>query len=299
MKFTKLVIISTFFIFISNISCFAEDENHITWYHAKFPPVTIPDGPDAGKGFFDKITKTIIQELPEYSHSFRLANYKRILQDIKNKQNVCCAALYKTKERAKYTIFSIPAIIVLPNGITIKKEDKSLFSEFITPDNKFLLTKALENQNLILGIAKGRKYSGGIDELLAVHKDDQHIMRRSGNDVFQGLLQMLLNDRGIHYILGYPVEATYLSQKIGHKDEILHFPVAETNMLYTVGQVGCPDTPWGRQVIQAVDKVLLQQRSSETFLNFYESWLDEDTAKMYRELATDFFRQDKTPTLTN
>lgn len=299
MKFTKLLILSALFIFISNIFCFAEDENEITWYHAKFPPVTIPSGPDAGEGFFDKITETIIQELPQYTHSFKVANYKRILQDIENKQNVCCAALYKTDERASYTVFSVPAVVVLPNGITIKKENKKLFSEFITPDNKFLLTKALQNQDLILGIAKGRKYSGGIDEILAEYENNQHIMRRSGDDVFQGLLQMLLRDRGVHYIIGYPVEATYLAQKLGHNDEILHFPVAETSMHYTLGQVGCPDTPWGRQVIQAVDKVLIQQRNSEAFINFYGSWLDEDTAKMYRKLATDFFRQDVTPPLTN
>lgn len=293
MKLTGLFIVSAILFFTSTTSCLAEDEKSIIWYHANFPPVSMPSGPNAGEGFFDKITKVIIQELPHYSHSFKLGNYKRILQDIKDKQNVCCAALYKTEERASYTAFSVPAVVVLPNGITIKKEHKDLFSPYINSDNKFLLNKALQNPNLILGIAKGRKYSGGIDEILAMHETDKHIMRRSGNDVFQGLLQMLLTDRGVHYIIGYPVEAKYIAQKLNHKDDILHYALAETSVPYTLGQVGCPDTIWGRKVIQEVDKVLLQHRSSETFLNFYESWLDEETAKTYRKLAIDFFNEEK------
>lgn len=126
-----------------------------------------------------------------------------------------------------------------------------------------------------------------------MHENDKHVTARSGNDVFQGLLQMLLKDRNVHYILGYPVEARYNAQKINHEDYILYYPIAETSALYTIGQVGCPDTPWGRKIIREVDKIILQQRSSETFLNFYESWLDEETAKTYSKLANDFFDQKK------
>ncbi len=261
----------------------------ITWLHAYFPPVTIPSGPDSGSGFYDKITETIIDNLPQYKHSFVEANVPRIIHEIRNEKRGCCASLYKTAEREKYTTFSIPVVIVLPNGIIIRKEDQSLFSPYMTDDEKLKLTELLEDENLMLGVAKGRKYSGGIDEILAANPNASNILERTGNDVFKGLLDMLLKDR-IEYILGFPVEAQYLAQKVGRGEDILFYPVAETEVEFTVGHVGCPDNEWGRTIIKEVDKILLNNRTTPEFLEYYENWLDEKTAKSYRNKALRFFK---------
>ena len=270
-----------------------ESPDTITWLQAYFPPVTIPSGPDAGLGFYDKITETIINSLPHYKHSFVTANVPRIIHEIKNEKRGCCASLYKTPEREQYTAFSIPVVLVLPNGIIVRKEDKELFSYYMTSDEEIKLTEILKDKNLMLGVAKGRKYSGGIDEILAAHGKEANILERTGEDVFKGLLDMLLMGR-IEYLLGFPVEAQYLAQKVGRGDDIQFYPVAETQVEYTVGHVGCPDTEWGRKVIGEVDKILLNHRTTSDFLGYYENWLDEKTAKSYHKKALQFFKNDAT-----
>lgn len=262
----------------------------ITWLQAYFPPVTIPSGPDAGMGFYDRMTEIIIKNLPQYKHSFVTANVPRIIHEIKNEKRGCCASLYKTTERETYTAFSIPVVIVLPNGVIIRKKDRDLFAPYITASEEIRLSKLIKDESLMLGVAKGRKYSGGIDEILIAHGKAANVMERMGEDVFKGLLDMLLKGR-IEYLLGFPVEAQYLAQKNNRGDEIQFFPVAETEVEFTVGHVGCPDTEWGRAIIKEVDKVLLKHRATPVFLELYEDLLDEQTAKNYRKKALRFFHQ--------
>ena len=102
---------------------------------------------------------------------------------------------------------------------------------------------------------------------------------------------MLLKGR-IEYLLGFPVEAQYLAQKVNRGDDIQFFPVAETEVEFTVGHVGCPDTKWGRTIIKEINNVLLDHRATPEFLEFYEDLLDDQTAKIYRQKALRFFRQD-------
>ncbi len=138
--------------------------------------------------------------MSQYSHSFEFSNYRRTFFNIKNKENVCCAFLYKTPEREKFIAFSMPAVVVLSNGAIIRKEDASQFSSFLNESGELKLKKILASQNLTLGIAYGRIYSGGIDRYLkgAVNKN---IVKRFGSDVFEGLFQMLLAKR-VDFILG-------------------------------------------------------------------------------------------------
>lgn len=285
----KMLWLSVVFVPALLSSTHAENPRQLVWYHAFFPPVTITEGPDQGKGFYDLITQHLIRELPQYDHTLHVANYQRILQEIKDGSKVCCASLYKTPEREKFTAFSVPVVLVLPNGVTIRKEQHNLFKPYIDKDGKIELSRLLQDEKLLLGIAKGRKYSGGIDEILNEHVGKSNVVERSGKDVFKGLLGML-KARRVDYLLGYPVEAQYLADKAGYRDDILFFPVAETKQIFTLGHVGCPNTDWGKSVIEDVNEVLLENRDTETFYQYYESWLDHKTAQEYRKIATEFFK---------
>jgi len=65
----------------------------ILWYRAYFPPVTIPSGADAERGFFDNIMNYIIDYLPEYADHRQTANFKRIITEMKKGGNSCCPSL--------------------------------------------------------------------------------------------------------------------------------------------------------------------------------------------------------------
>lgn len=260
------------------------DEETITWYRADFPPSTILRGIDAGAGFGDKINAFVISKMPDYNHLFVEAGPQRIEYALEKKDLVCCATLYKTKEREKYTKFSVPALVVLPNGLIIKKADKKRFDPYLNEEKKIVLDQLLKEKQVSIGIATGRKYSGNLDEMLAEYSESPALLKRSGVDVFQGLLEMLLLGR-VDGIIGYPVEARYLSRKSNREDEILFLPIAETTDSYTLGYFGCPDTPWGNRVIRRVDEVLLKYRDTPEVLGFYAEWLDGLTVESYQDIS--------------
>ena len=265
--------------------------DRVDWYRAYFPPVTIPSGPDAGQGFFDRVNAFLIQRLPEYEHNYRTANFKRIIAEIKKGRSACCPSLYKNKEREQYVAFSVPAVVVLPNAIITRKNTVDKMMPYITAENKLKLSELLQNQNLTLGISNGRVYSGGIDEILKRFEGARNIFVRSGEDVFKGLLTMLFLGR-VDYILGYPTEAVYFAKKQSRTIELISYPIAENQIAFTVGHIGCPKTEWGMQLIASIDEILLEHRHTEAFLGFYEYWLDEESIPLYRKIAQEFFLQD-------
>jgi len=57
--------------------------HEINWYRAYFPPVTIPSGPDAGQGVFEKANDFLIQRRPQDAPNHHTANFRRIIAGIK------------------------------------------------------------------------------------------------------------------------------------------------------------------------------------------------------------------------
>lgn len=262
--------------------------NAIKWYRANFPPVTITEGPDAGSGFFDRVTELLIQHMPEYQHHHYTANFKRIITEMKESKDACCPSLYKTKEREEFIAFSIPAVVVLPNAVITRKSLRSEFQPYLDKNNKLALGRLLKETNLRLGISNGRKYSGGIDKVLNQFKHADHISIRSGTDVFKGLLDMLFYKR-VEYIIGYPIEASYLLNDQEKSNELQIYFIAENDVDFTIGHVGCPKTEWGEKIIYFVDQILKEYRQTPEYIGYYERWLNDETIPAYREIVKGYF----------
>ncbi len=260
----------------------------ITWYRADFPPVTIVEGPNAGLGFFDRVTDLLSDQLPDYDHRHQVANFKRIIIELKNKKNVCCPSLYKTRERDTFISFSIPAMVVLPNVLITQKSLKDKLGPYLDRNKRVGLTGLLENKNIRLGISNGRKYSGGIDEVLSQFQGAENISIRSGEDVFKGLLDMLFLGR-IDCIIGYPIEASYFLKGKPEFNKLQIYFIAENKIDFTIGHVGCPKTEWGEKIIERVNQVLIEHRQTPEYLDFYEHWLNDDTVPFYKKTVADYY----------
>ncbi len=239
---------------------------------------------DADTGFYDRINRFLIDRLPGYDHVFETGNFRRIIQEIRDGKNACCVSLYKSAQREGFAAFSRPVVVVLPNGVIIRRSEGKKFRPYMNAEGGVSLEKILESGRVVLGVAKGRVYAGGIDDILDKKEYRERIFERGGEDVFKGLLSMLLHGR-LDCILGYPTEARYLSRKIGGDKAVTFLPVAETTGRYTLGYVGCPDTPWGNGVIQKVDAILGTPGAGDAFLGFYEEWLAPETVPLYRKIA--------------
>jgi uncharacterized protein (TIGR02285 family) len=265
----------------------SDQPSQITWYRADFPPVTIPDGTHANEGFFDKTMYFLIERLPEYEHLFQTANFKRIMVELKNNNNVCCPSLYKTKEREDFVTFSLPAMIVLPNGIITSDRSRSKLAPHITADGQISLLSLLKDDKITVGISIGRLYSGGIDEILRQFEGQENLLIRSGNDVFRGLINMMSIGR-IDCLLGYPVEAGYFVRENNQINDFIYYPIQESNEPFTVGHIGCPNNDWGRKVIGRINAIVKEHRDKE-FVQFYGEWLDDSTRVVHRKMALEFY----------
>lgn len=261
--------------------------NQVKWYMANFPPVTIPEGRQVNEGFFDKAMLFLIEGLPEYQHQYHTANFKRIILELEKQENACCPSLYKTPERERFIAFSVPAMVVLPNGVIASSATREKLAPYVDSEGRISLLALLEDDGITLGISNGRIYSGGIDKILKRFEGHDNLLVRSGDDVFQGLLSMMHRGR-IDCLLGYPSEAGYFTRENSEVQDFDYYPVKESTVSFTLGHIGCPDTEWGRAVITKINEIVMQHRSSE-FIDFYGEWLDESTREIHRQMAMDYF----------
>ena len=229
----------------------------------------------------------VIDRLPEYEHQFQIANFKRIMLQLENNQHVCCPSLYKTRDRERFVAFSVPAMIVLPNGIITSKINRSKVAPHLDANGSISLDSLLQDDKITLGISNGRVYSGGIDQILKKYEGNKNLLVRSGDDVFQGLMNMMYMGR-VDCLLGYPVEAGYFDRQNNNVNDFIYYPIQESSVSYTVGHIGCPNNEWGRNIIKRIDTIVKQHRNTE-FINFYGEWLDNTTKEIHRNMALKYF----------
>jgi len=284
-----------FFLSFINQQIAAASKNHpetrdeITWYRADFPPVTIPQGEHADSGFFDKTMFFLIDHLMGYTHQFKTANFKRIILELTKKNNVCCPSLYKTPERERFTAFSVPAMVVLPNGIITSESHLKKLSSHIDSEGRVSLRSLLKDDTVTVGISSGRKYSGNIDQIIADFIHQKTVFIHSGQNVFRGLLSMMYKGR-IDCLIGYPAEAEYYARQKDVYRDYKYLPIKESSVPFTVGYIGCTNNQWGQKVIQQINDTVRENRL-DTFINFYGDWLEDSTKEYHRNLALDSFKE--------
>lgn len=254
-----------------------QDPKQITWLEMGFPPFYVPDGKDAGMGIADQVTRVLRERMPGWSHRSEAANPAEISARIRAGEQVCTAAYIRTPQREQYMEFSVPDLLLPPNGITIRREDLARFGG----GQPASLATLLDNPALRLGVAQGRAYGDEIDALLQQHKKDRHVYSRFGEDVYGTLLDLLLR-KGVDYIIGYPYEAAFHARQRGLEDSIVSLVVQE-NPTLTRAHVACPRTEWGRTTVAAIDRVLREVRPTAEYRGFVERWLGAELRQPYRD----------------
>jgi len=226
---TKSLIL--FIIFILPSHLFALEKDTIIWVESDFPPVWIFKGPDKGTGGADLLQKLLEKKLSGYNHRRVKANNSRLQNMMKNGENACACAKFKTTDREKIMYFNtVPSSFILSNGIITKKSKRHLFSN----SQKISLADTLQNQNLRLGLSKKRKYSGQIDQILERFKDNSNIHREAKLAASKVLVHKLLFDR-VDYILGYDWEIQYqIRHSLSAEDanKFIFLPILETKEEY-------------------------------------------------------------------
>lgn len=281
MKKLKLLLLLLIFIFpVCNAG-----GKEIVWLTADFPPYTIVSGSYKEQGSIDYVHKLVKDELKEYKHIKMVANSKRVFHEIKNRDMVGYPSAIKSKERERYTIFSVPFLLVLPTGVITLKDKLGKFSPFIEK-GEFNLKKAVTQSRLILGRSVGRAYGGSIDKIIKQFPDNRNI-KIFYKDLFKSSINGLVVGN-VDYIVGYPSEAFYFLNK-ENRIKIVNIHVKGMPE-FLLGYYAFPKTKWGNKIVKRVNKVLLKHRNTEHVLKAFERWMDDHTKKLYRKKAEEFFR---------
>ncbi len=283
-EFRVFIIVALWAIFFGPVDVYAKDT--ITWLEAAAPPFFIHQGEQKGEGYEDIVTDIIHHNLPDYNHRKVVANISRHYHEFKNKENVCNVGLYKTKERESFLHYSMPSFFTLPTVVVIKKEDYEKFGK----SKNVRLNLLLQNEKIVIGHAKDRSYGKFVDEIVTKYEDQDSIYVFSGNELSLNFFKMLDLGR-IDGLISLPEEAMYQAERLGIRDKIMTLTIMENQQQPEAwfSHVACSKTEWGQQVIDKVNSVLLEQRSTNEYRAAYERWLDETSLDNYRKLYQEVF----------
>jgi uncharacterized protein (TIGR02285 family) len=252
------------------------DPKKIIWMKSHYPPYYITEGPNVGKGIADNVEKLLQKELVGYQHDSAIANWRRVLKEIKAGNNVVSLTLLKTADRQKFIEYSILTSLTPANGICVRVDDVRFGDT-----TNISLRKLLENKNIRIGIMHGRAYGKGIDDLIKEYQGSANIHIRTSGDGAEGLVLLLIKKR-IDVVICYPYESTWVGRRHGVLGRIKQLRVQEVKPL-NYSYSGAPKTDWGRKVIKDINDVYKKHNILQKTSTALEPYLDEDTVKWYRE----------------
>jgi uncharacterized protein (TIGR02285 family) len=259
----------------------AQAKDTIKWAMLNIPPLWISEGPDKGLGIQDQLTHFLESRLSGYDHEEVAAPIARVTAEMQAGQHWCTQFIRKP-EREKWAYFSIPALMVLPNGIVVRKNELGRFERFGSP---LLLQSLLADHSLRFSVENQRAYGPLIDALL---KKQPPTLEHSDTTL---AINMLLAKR-IDYLIESPVVAAYSAKQLEQQSSLVTLPIKEGGLPYLV-RVACPKNAWGKHVIEEVDAILRVERAKPEFRQMMERWHDENGLhEIRRNYAPLFLKSD-------
>ena len=269
--------------------CFAPTQfviakENITWSLFDSPPSIILDGPYKGQGNVDLLIKLYQSQLLNFSHQNLVMNFKRFFKYVDTKEKTVCAiGAGKNPKRMKILYYSHPTTIELGKSLVIRKEAAS---KFITQSqNEASIEHILAKTQLTGTLVAGRSYAPAVDKIIEKYVTNNRIKIKSIKE--KQLIKLLLRSR-IDFFLHTPSVVNYLAKAQGQENNILTLAIKEAPS-YTLGYTVCNKTETGKKVIQDINALLQQKRSSPEYLSILEKWQNPNSLKQIRMIYREDF----------
>ena len=240
----------------------------ITWMQADTPPFHIGEGPLAGQGVKDRQYRFLTQHLPQFSHRLMIASTARDWYDLEHSDGICIIGVSRTPEREKFTLFSERLLTGFGSRVIIRRDRAAKFKDFLDPQGAVDLTRLAHSDALVGGFVAALHYNEGITAFI----DDEKRLARLDKFVTPPQLFNVLNAGRLDYAFGQPVEAAYFSKQYGMKaGDLAALPIKGWTQGGAIS-VGCSNGALGRQVIQAIDALLADDRLWRDYAAPYNDW---------------------------
>ncbi|WP_017451447.1 TIGR02285 family protein [Herbaspirillum rubrisubalbicans] len=272
---SKLVRIPITALMLACLAPLALATEQIVWGKYNVPPYMIRSGEFAHQGIFDLTLDIIKKKLPQYQHVELEAPFPRINSEIVKGSHWCYNGMLKTPERENFGYLSLPISIFLPLRIIVRRDRLAQFKSPLS------LQALLQNRQLTTSVMRDRSYSPTVDMLLADYRPQENYSEQVE------AIGMLLAGR-IDYMIELPLLAFEQARAMGQPDALVALPMQETNEV-VFNRVMCPKNEWGRQVVEQVNKVLLEERAKPFYRAIVEKWHDPESVAQIRNIYDKVF----------
>lgn len=255
----------------------------ITWAVGDNPPRITFDGKAILGGQGGLQQKMLSQELSHiYNARYLEMNWARLEAEFAAGSKVCSSFLFVTEERKKIGAFSLPWHIDLPHRLVMLKDTYIDLGE----PGMVSLQKIIQNKEIRGVIEKGRSY-GKLDEIISDAISDSNLTKVSVKA--SRSIHMLQKGR-MEFTIEYPYYTNYFQQLNGNPESpIVMVPIKEAEDYY-FAHIGCSNTPWGRTVIENVNKVIKKVRTQSSFLELLKLvYINEDDKNEIEHIYTSHF----------
>lgn len=267
---------------------FSNAEDEILWSYLNLPPIHIEAEPFANKGYADFVLQLLIHNMDGYKHNILNCNMGRTMIMFRNQEKIGHPAILKTSDRENYIEFSIPAYVLIPNGVLMPKNHLNQFKPYMNNEGQFLIEKAITQSDLRAGISFDRAYGGIIDSILIKYKNHKNIVVNYVDKPLTKNLFAMMQLGRIDYLIGYPIEGQYYAKVTSNSENIIYLPIAGMPE-YILGYIGFPKNEWGKTIIKKINTILEKHRNTHEYQDAYEFWLDENSVERYRKYVREVY----------
>lgn len=259
----------------------------LIFYEFDFPPFLISEGEFKGKGALNFLKDSFIEEFKDYDIKTFISNDRKVLSEMNKKPNIIFSAGLKTLDRQEIGLFSIPYLLLLPNGIIIDKSNYEKISPYLNEIGEVKLEYLITESNLKGGISLERAYGGIIDEIIKKYKNSENLVPDYYEDFEKKIFEM--KNKDLDFVFGYPVEAEYFMKNAPNESQNIITLAIEGMPKYLLVYVIISKGAFGENMIKEINIFLEKIIKEKEFHERYEYWLDEENKKRYRSYIKQVF----------
>ncbi|NWK79913.1 TIGR02285 family protein [Aquitalea sp. LB_tupeE] len=262
--------------------CAQAEQLTVNWQMPDYPPVIIASGPAKGQGYADVFLQYLMAHTPDLKHVVEYSSMSRVFGLMKQGLPVCEPSLLKTAEREQYVDFSDPVEFVLPHHVVVRADRLNRLHAYRNAAGAVDIARLMRDTSLISIRQEKRGYPPVVLDAMQEAAGKKNLIQTSDDD--EGPFRQLASG-WVDYIISYPDEINWFANKLNlaAASRLVYLPIVGLPD-YTLGYVGCTKGPWGKKIIQRVNKVLARTGKRPPWIDAEARWLDPEAARHYEDI---------------
>lgn len=263
----KLLFLSLIFLSFQPLLAVAKDK--IIWLvEDKIENINLLDKASANNSAASSVEREIIFALTNYTIEVQRLSIKRINFILQTTPNACVANRAKLNEREVYSYYSFPQSFYLTHKLYRFNQNESLAKSLLNQQGELISIKSLfdEQPKHLIGLVDGVSFGDYLDSQIE-QLSKNNIYYRGGTHRVSALESMLYAGR-VDYLLALPVD---MYPSALQQAKLEQFNVAGAPP-FLIAHFSCSKTEFGKQVIQDINRHLLETYKKEKFNDINGAW---------------------------